>query len=87
MTHTLEAAISEARWKARVRRTEQLIVRFQRENGEARYVSSPTLTGMMKRTRVGESPLCILSVMPDGYCRSRAKEFDGHNFNTERVPC
>lgn len=81
MTHTLVGAISEARWKAHVRRVEQLIIRYRKRNGDARYLSSPTLTGMMKRTRVGESPLCILSVMPDGYVRSRAKEFDTHGFN------
>ena len=75
MTHTIEAAISEARWKARHRHQEQFIVRYK-AGDKARYTSSHTLAGAFQKTRVGESPLCILSVTPDGYVRSRAKEFD-----------
>ena len=82
MTHTIEAAISEARWKARHRHQEQFIVRYRQadkgryDTNRARYTSSHTLAGAFQKTRVGESPLCILSVTPDGYVRSRAKEFD-----------
>lgn len=83
MTTKVEDAISEARWKARNRRNEQLIIRYKREDGSARYLSTPTLTGMLRKTRVGESPLCILSVMPDGYVRSRAHEFDANTFNAK----
>lgn len=78
MTRTLEAAISEAQWKVRKRRREQLIIRYRKENGDSRYLSSPTLTGMINRTRVGESPLCILRVLLDGSVFSTAKEFDNY---------
>ncbi len=81
MTRTLEGAIAEARWKARVRRKEQLIIRYKTADGNARYLSTPTLTGMIQKTRVGESPLCILSVHPDGYVRSCCKEFDTQKLN------
>lgn len=86
MTKDIESAISEAHWKARVRRTEQFIIRYsRRDTGTARYLSTPTLTGMLQKTRVGESPLCILSVTPGGYVRSRAKEFDAHAFNAAHL--
>lgn len=85
MTYTIEDSISEARWKARNRRTEQLIVRFRREDGTARYRSVASLTGIIKTVRVGETGLLILRVEPDGWVRSCAKEFDSHPFNRSSV--
>lgn len=76
MTKHIGAAISEARWKVRNRRKNQMIVRYKHSNGNCRYMSTTTLTGMMQRTRVGESPLLILEVLEDGRLWSRCKEFD-----------
>ncbi len=72
----LRDAVSKAEDKAKKYRRRYLIVRYRKQDGESRYLVTRTLSGMINRTRVGESPLLVLEVSPDGSIISKAKEFN-----------